>query len=146
MAASLYTLASEGERAAMGTPVVPERGSRPTGFPDQARTGTDSVSEGTQMIRVIYEWQVESGNIPAFRETWKQTTTMIHDSVEGARGSFLLQEEGNPGKILTIARWDSLEDWQAFWKSENPREMLQLRDLGERISVTVYDEFADYTV
>lgn len=71
---------------------------------------------------------------------------MIHEPVDGARGSFLLQEEGNPGKILTIARWDSLKDWKAFWKSENPQEMLAMRNLGERISVRAYDEFADYTV
>jgi len=98
------------------------------------------------MIRVIYEWRVESDNIPAFREAWKNTTTIIHETVDGARGSFLLQEDGNPGKILTIARWDSLEAWQAFWKSENPPEMLKMRELGERVSVTAYDEFADCTV
>jgi heme-degrading monooxygenase HmoA len=98
------------------------------------------------MIRVIYEWQVESENIPAFREAWKRATTTIHGSVEGARGSFLLQEEGNPNKILTIARWESLKAWQGFWKFENPQEMMKMRDLGERISVTTYDEFADYTV
>ncbi|MCP5158940.1 MAG: antibiotic biosynthesis monooxygenase [Gammaproteobacteria bacterium] len=98
------------------------------------------------MVRVIYEWQVKAADISAFHDAWKQTTTMIHESVKGARGSFLVQEVDNPGKILTIARWDSLEDWRAFWKSENPREMLKMRDLGKRISVTAYDEFADYTV
>ncbi|MCP5420296.1 MAG: antibiotic biosynthesis monooxygenase [Gammaproteobacteria bacterium] len=98
------------------------------------------------MIRVLYEWQVRPENLSAFREAWKRTTTMIHESVEGARGSFLLQEKANPGKVLTIARWDSLEAWQAFWKADNPPQMLEMRDLGERISVTVYDEFADYTV
>ncbi len=97
------------------------------------------------MVRVIYEWQVNAENISAFREAWKQTTTMIHKSVRGARGSFLVQEVDKPGKILTIARWDSLADWQAFWESENPREMSRMRELGRRISVTAYDEFADYT-
>lgn len=99
-----------------------------------------------QVIRVIYEWQVDSRNIDAFREAWQKTTTMIHESVPGARGSFLLQEEGNAGRILTVARWDSLEDWQAFWKSEDPPEMLQMRELGKRISVKAYQEFADCTV
>lgn len=98
------------------------------------------------MIRVIYEWQVKAENISGFCDAWKQATTVIHESVEGARGSFLLQEEGNPGNILTIARWDSMEDWQAFWKTENPKEMLRMRDLGERISVKTYGEFSDYTV
>jgi heme-degrading monooxygenase HmoA len=98
------------------------------------------------MIRVIYEWRVRPGDIAAFREAWKRTTTLIHASVAGARGSFLLQGRDDPGKVLTIARWDSLEAWQAFFKADNPREMLKMRDLGERISVTAYDEFADFTV
>jgi len=56
-----------------------------------------------------------------------------------------LQEAGNPGKILTIARWDTLDDWQTFWKQENPPEMSTMRALGERIRVTAYDEYTDYT-
>lgn len=98
------------------------------------------------MIRVIYEWQVQPEDIPAFREAWQQATARIHQSVAGARGSFLLQENENPGRILTVARWDSLEHWRAFWNAENPPEMLAMRALGERVSVTAYDEFADCTV
>lgn len=98
------------------------------------------------MIRIIYEWQVEPDNIAAFRETWQHTTTTIHQSVTGARGSFLLQKLGEPGRILTIARWDSLEHWQAFWQSKNPQAMQGLRALGTLISFTPFDEFADYTV
>ena len=100
----------------------------------------------TGMIRVVYQWQVKPDDIAAFRETWKQTTTAIHESVAGARGSFLLQEVGDAGSILTVALWDSFESWQAFWKSENPPEMSRMRELGERVAVTAYDQFADYTV
>lgn len=98
------------------------------------------------MIRVIYQWQVPPENIPAFQQAWKQTTAFIHDTVPGARGSFLLQDHADPGKILTIARWDAREDWQAFWKAENPPQMLRMREFGERISVTSYEEFDDVTV
>ena len=98
------------------------------------------------MIRVVYVWHVIPEKIPAFRDAWRLATTMIHESVDGARGSFLLQQADNPGRILTIARWDSLEAWQSFWKAENPPEMLRMRELGERISVTAYDEYADFTV
>jgi heme-degrading monooxygenase HmoA len=98
------------------------------------------------VIRIVYEWRVKPDDIAAFLEAWEKTTKTIHESVEGARGSFLLRDVDNPGKILTIARWDSVEHWQAFWQSENPTEMLRMRALAERISVTAYDEFADYTV
>ena len=98
------------------------------------------------MIRVIYQWQVPPENIPAFQQAWKQTTTLIHQTVPGAMGSFLLQDHADPGKILTIARWDSIEQWQAFWKAENPEQMLRMRELGERVSVNSYEEFDDVTV
>lgn len=98
------------------------------------------------MIRVIYQWQVPPENILAFQQVWKQTTTLIHQTVPGARGSFLLLDHDDPGKILTIARWDSIEQWQAFWKAENPEQMLRMRELGERVSVDSYEEFDDVTV
>ena len=98
------------------------------------------------MIRILYEWSVDPANIAAFRTAWQQTTRQIHADVKGARGSFMLQDANSPGRILTVARWDSIEDWQAFWKQDDPEEMQVMRSLGERVSVTVYDEFADFTV
>ena len=98
------------------------------------------------MLRVVYEWRVEEANIPAFRAAWKRATTRIHESVAGARGSFLVQKHGDPGSILTIARWDSYEEWQAFWRSADPAPMREMRALGERITVTPYEEFDDVTV
>lgn len=70
---------------------------------------------------------------------------MIHRNVKGARGSLLLQTAGAPGRILTIARWSSYQDWKAFWKNANPQGIEDIRQLGERINVTAYDEFADFT-
>lgn len=98
------------------------------------------------MIRVIYRWSVDRANIPAFRNAWRTATREIHANVKGARGSFMLQEKGKPGEILTIARWDTEEDWRAFWKEEDPEEMRIMRSLGERGALEVFDEFADFTV
>jgi heme-degrading monooxygenase HmoA len=108
--------------------------------------GLDAWNEEPRMIRIVYEWQVRPENIAAFREAWQQATTSIHQSIAGARGSFLLQARGDPCRILTVARWDSVEDWEAFWKMANPRQMLGMRALGKRVCVMVYDEFADLTV
>lgn len=98
------------------------------------------------MIRIIYEWRVESSNLDRFQETWRQTTTGIHETVPGARGSFLLLDDSDASRILTIARWDSVEDWKAFWGSSDPNQMQPMRELGERISVKVYNEAGDFTV
>lgn len=98
------------------------------------------------MIRIIYTWRVAPENIDAFQDAWRQATTTIRDSVEGARGSFMLRETDDPGKVLTVARWDSLDAWKAFWKVEGPPEMGLMHRLGERISVQVCEEIADFTV
>lgn len=97
------------------------------------------------MIRVVYRWAVAPAAIAAFRTAWRETTLRIHEGVAGARGSFLLQEAGDPGSILTVARWDSLEDWHRFWQDDNPHEMVAMRRLGDRRGVEIYEEFEDHT-
>ena len=98
------------------------------------------------MIRIIYEWQVKPEDVAAFCEAWKLATTRIHEAIAGARGSVLLQDRSCAGRILTIARWDSIAAWESFWKTANPSQMLKMRALGQRVSVVAYDEFADFTV
>ncbi len=97
------------------------------------------------MIRIIYSWNVAAENLEAFIETWKRTTNKIHKEVPGARGSFMLQSDGNPTEVKTIARWDSLEEWQRFWENSNPSQMQSMRDLGERGSVEIFKEVDDFT-
>jgi heme-degrading monooxygenase HmoA len=97
------------------------------------------------MIRIIYSWSVAPENIDLFIETWKKTTNAIHEEVKGALGSFMLQEADNPGEIKTIARWESLQDWQNFWRDSKPQQMQSMHDLGERISVEIFKEVDDFT-
>ncbi len=97
------------------------------------------------MIRIIYSWNVATENLKAFIETWNKTTNKIHKEVKGARGSFMLQNQENPNEVKTVARWDSLEDWQRFWENSNPSQMQSMRDLGERVSVEVFKEIDDFT-
>lgn len=47
--------------------------------------------------------------------------------------------------MLTVAKWDSVESWKAFWSGENPAQMVGMRALGERVSVTHYEEVEDFT-
>ena len=97
------------------------------------------------MIRIIYNWKVQPHNIDLFIETWKTTTNKIHETVKGARGSFMIQGHEDPTAIKTIARWDTLADWQQFFQGSNPSQMLSMRDLGERTSVEIYREVDDFT-
>ena len=97
------------------------------------------------MIRIIYNWKVAPENLDKFIETWKRTTNKIHEEVEGARGSFMIQNDLDPTKIKTIARWDSVDHWKAFWQGSNPSQMMSMRELGERGEVEIYREIEDFT-
>lgn len=97
------------------------------------------------MIRVVYRWKVKQENFASFKEMWTRTTNHIHETVPGALGSFMLRSHENKTEVLTVAKWDSVENWKAFWGAENPSEMEGMREIGERISVTVYDEVDDFT-
>ena len=97
------------------------------------------------MIRIIYHWKVPPENLEQFVATWKQTTNKIHREVKGARGSFMLKGKADPTDIKTIARWDALEDWKAFWQESKPGQMQQMHQLGERVSVEVFEEVDDFT-
>ncbi|WP_286220582.1 antibiotic biosynthesis monooxygenase family protein [Marinobacter apostichopi] len=97
------------------------------------------------MIRVIYRWRVSSENFEAFKVAWRHTTNQIHEQVPGALGSFMLKASEAEEEILTIAKWESLEAWQAFWGAQNPEQMEGMRKLGTQLSVQAYDEIEDFT-
>ncbi len=102
-------------------------------------------SQTINMIRILYSWKVEPEKLELFIKTWKTTTTKIHKEVEGARGSFMLQNDKDLRKIKTVARWDSLDHWKKFWHDSNPSQMRSMHDLGERLSVEIFREIDDFT-
>ena len=97
------------------------------------------------MIRVVYRWKVKEENFADFKKVWVRTTNHIHETVPGAPGSFMLRSPEDKTEVLTVAKWDSVESWKAFWSGENPAQMVGMRALGERVSVTHYEEVEDFT-
>ncbi|WP_415891946.1 antibiotic biosynthesis monooxygenase family protein [Neptuniibacter sp. PT8_73] len=97
------------------------------------------------MVRVVYRWQVPEENFEEFKAIWTNTTNHIHETVEGALGSFMLKSVENEDEVITIAKWDSLASWKNFWGNENPEQMQKMRTLGKRISADAYEEIEDYT-
>ena len=98
------------------------------------------------MVRVIYHWRVPAQNVQSFELAWSDATEAIKESTEGARGSMLLRSSSEPSAFLTIARWESVDDWRAFWGTDVPASMRLMHELAERLSVEVYDEIEDQTV
>ncbi|MEM1001061.1 MAG: antibiotic biosynthesis monooxygenase [Bacteroidota bacterium] len=97
------------------------------------------------MIRIIYSWEVPLEQLEHFINVWKTTTNKIHKESIGARGSFLLQSGEDPRVIKTIARWDSLEDWEDFWHHGSHSQMQFMHDSGNRVSVEIFHEVDDFT-
>lgn len=104
-----------------------------------------AIEEELIVIRVVYCWKVKEENFPIFQKVWSRTTNKIHETVPGALGSFMLRSPENKAEVMTVAKWDSMDSWKAFWGTANPSEMSDMRKIGERISVTVYDEIDDFT-
>ena len=97
------------------------------------------------MIRVIYKWCLKSGDEKKFRAAWEKATTAIRESTPGARGSFLLRSHEDSKVLLTVARWDKLEDWQLFWENADHSEMHEMHVHAERLSEEVFYEIEDHT-
>lgn len=98
------------------------------------------------MVRILYRWHVEPANQRRFSAAWKQATTHIRETTQGARGSVLLHNQDDPNLFITLARWDKLSDWQAFWEKGSHTNMDTMHALGTRLSVEVWNEVDDETI
>ncbi|WP_022669114.1 antibiotic biosynthesis monooxygenase family protein [Desulfospira joergensenii] len=98
------------------------------------------------MIRIAYKWKVQKSNQEKFKTAWAKATSKIRASKNGARGSVLLHSHQDSTEFLTIARWDTIESWQQFWKSPLKKEMQPMHDIAERLSVDVFEEIEDFTI
>lgn len=98
------------------------------------------------MIKIIYEWNVSEQNFNQFKDAWTKATKNIHQTVDGAMGSFMIRSTDDPEKVLTVAKWKSLQAWKLFWEGRNPSQMLKMRELATRLSVESFEEIDDQTV
>jgi len=99
------------------------------------------------MIRIIYRWRLKAETgLENFQIAWAKATTAIREDTTGARGSFLLQGLNDPKEVLTIARWDRLDDWKLFWADPDRSEMSEMYLYAERLSEEAYLEIEDYTI
>lgn len=72
------------------------------------------------MIRIMSRWTLKPGHEQGFAQAWTQGAKIIRSTVKGPRGCLLLQSRQNPCAFVAIARWVSVEDWQAFRRGGPP--------------------------
>ena len=98
------------------------------------------------MIKVIYRWEVPVEKQEAFLEAWEKTTLTIRETTVGARGSFCVVSVDTPTEILTVAKWDELDQWQGFIEGAKLTSMKEMHELGIQISSKAYVQKGDFTV
>jgi heme-degrading monooxygenase HmoA len=98
------------------------------------------------MIRVIYRWRVRAENKDAFIAAWTAITQEIHTTTKGARGSFCIVGLDDPTEIVTVARWDALDQWREFVKTAKSAAMAEMHRLATPLSHTAYEEIEDFTI
>jgi len=86
------------------------------------------------MIQVIYRWHVPADNRDAFIAAWAGATQQIRATIKGARGSFCIVGVDDPTEVITIARWDELDQWQEFVKTAKSATMTEMHRLATPLS------------
>lgn len=72
------------------------------------------------MIRVIERWRIRHGMDEKFRAAWERAAKAVKASVDGARGTMLLQSGDDPTEYIAFGRWESLEQWNNFRRGAHP--------------------------
>ena len=102
------------------------------------------------MIRAIYRWQVQPGGEAIFVAAWRHGTRAIRARIRGAQGSVLLRNHQQPAEFIAIARWDSVEDWQAFSMADilavDAEAFQRMAAVSTLVSTEVGEELEDLVV
>ena len=97
------------------------------------------------MIQIIYVWEVPVDKQAAFLAAWEETTGTIRETTAGARGSFCIVSVDTPTEILTVAKWEELEQWHDFIKGAKLTSMRAMHELGTQKSSRAYVQKGDFT-
>mgnify|MGYP006266470949 CR=1 FL=1 len=68
------------------------------------------------MIDIIWEYSVPAENVAEFERHYSSRGTWVGFFLKADEyhGTLLLRDAENPGRYVTIDRWDSFETYQAF--------------------------------
>jgi heme-degrading monooxygenase HmoA len=94
------------------------------------------------MIRVFYRWRVVAGAEATFRAWWHDGTLRIRNEQAGALGSCLLRSDTDPLSFTGLARWETREHLEAFWRSAEG----QTNPYGELLDIELLEEVDDLII
>lgn len=96
-------------------------------------------------ILAISRWRIRSNAESDFLNAWTTLTAIARDRVTSAGGNLLMRYSDRPLEYVAIARWQSLEDWQRFWKNPpvDSQTLLTLYGTSHLLSHEVMQARAD---
>jgi heme-degrading monooxygenase HmoA len=94
------------------------------------------------MIRVFYRWRVDGGAETDFRAWWHEGTLRIRNEQIGALGSCLLRSDTDSLSFSGVARWETREHLEAFWKSAEG----QANPNGDLLGIEIFEEVDDLII
>lgn len=97
------------------------------------------------MIRVLYRFKVAINHEDAFVESWSRATEEFREEVPGAFGSQLFRSRENSGEFVSLARWSSWEEWEAFRRGVSPARdaVTRMASVSELVSTETLEEVKD---
>jgi quinol monooxygenase YgiN len=111
------------------------------------RKGDENARENT-MIRVVYRWTVDPQQADDFVAAWWEVTHHVQHARPGALGSTLLRSHIDRDVYLAVARWESLEAWQASRVSDGlvPADLIDRMTAATTApaSYEILDEVSDW--
>lgn len=100
------------------------------------------------MIRVMYRWKLRPEHTDTFVVAWWEATHYIQTMAPGARGSMLLRSGTEMGVYVAVARWESLESWQAHRHAPSvvPEEITRtlLAAVTGPSTIEIFDEVREW--
>jgi heme-degrading monooxygenase HmoA len=94
------------------------------------------------MIRVFYRWRVDDDGKSAVFAWWHEGTLRIRNEQAGALGSCLLRSDTDPLSFTGVARWETRERLEAFWKSAEG----QPNPYGDLMGIELFEEVDDLII
>src|SRR5262249_16767663 len=79
-------------------------------------------------------------NRDAFIAAWAATTQEIRATTKDARGRFWIVGVDDPTEIITIARWEELDQWREFVKTAKSATMAEMHRLATSLSHAAYEQ------
>lgn len=72
------------------------------------------------MIQILFRHRVAEGTEAAFVACWEQLKKRLLSRPNGPVEAKVFRSVSDPCELVTVTRWESLEDWSNYWRGGVP--------------------------